>query len=84
MDGLKFKKNRPGDYDVYFSDVRLGSVWRDPDAWSYASWFIDGVPQRIACGGVNGFDRKPSGFGTRMQAARHLAMMKSGAVLQAS
>lgn len=79
---LKYRKVDKGHYDVLFGDVRLGSVYHDPEAWSYRPWFIEGVKQQMCAGGVNGFTVKASGFGTRRQAARHLAVMQSSEVLR--
>lgn len=70
---LHFHKLPDGTYNVFRDKVFLGNVYRDPDAWSYASWFVSGEKQRFSLGGAMGWTSKASGAATRKQAARALA-----------
>lgn len=79
--GITFHRVDEQWYEVYAAGVLVGCVYRDSDAWSYRSWFIEGIPQETAWGGVNASICKPRGFGTRQTAARHLAIMQSGKIL---
>ena len=70
-------------YTVEFCGVEIGEVYRDPDAWSYAPWFIGGVKQVVTQGGVNQSIAKPRGFGTRERAAYALSVSQSAKILAA-
>ena len=78
----RFQKVDEGWYRVSWGGIEIGEIYRDPDAWSYAPWFIDGVKQEMVAGGVNQSVTKPRGYGTRRQAARALAMSQSAKILK--
>jgi len=71
-----------GCHDVLFDGQRIGGVYRDPDAWSYAQWFIEGGPRHHARGGVNGKTLKRHSFRTLGMAVHECAVMASGRILQ--
>lgn len=79
---FKFRKVDDGYYDVFWRTVKIGCVYKDMDAWSYARWFIEGGRHRIENGGVGGLTRKPYGYSTRYRAAQALAISQSGRLIK--
>jgi len=77
----KFKRIDTNWYSVEVYGVEVGEVYRDPDAWSYAPWFIGGIKQVVTRGGVNQSIEKPRGFGTRERAAYALSVSQSAKIL---
>jgi hypothetical protein len=81
---LTFKKTDDHEYDVLFNGQVIGSIYRDPDAWSYAAWFIAGGRRDYRMGGVNNKTRKLSGFTGREFAAAELALTQSAKIIELS
>jgi len=82
MTEMRFNKTGDHEYDVYFCDINVGWVYQDPDAWSYASWFIGGISQDFEAGGVNNKTVKAYGYGTRQRAAGKLIRMQSSYIIR--
>lgn len=81
---LSFRKVDEGYYEVLFNGQVLGCLFRDPDAWSYASWFVEGDRHEYQWGGVNNRTRKRSGFALREFAAERVAMTQSIRIIELS
>lgn len=93
-DDLPFVFTNTGDhtYDVRLFGVRLGSVYRNPAAWSYGRWFVAGDRVEKSTGGyslgnVRGArtraPQKPHGYETRTSAAWRLARTQSAVLIAA-
>lgn len=76
------KKIDEGLWAVFVCGTQIGEVFYDPDAWSYARYFIVGGRRLMVYGGVNGMTRKFGGFRRLRSAAHELAIMNSSFIIR--
>ncbi len=83
--GLSTCQVESGVYEVRWGQHVLGVVRRNECAdgwWSTGCWSIDGMPAPLVDGGVSGSTRKRHGIRSLRDAARHVAVMASGRIIQ--
>ncbi len=79
---VQFKRVDEKYYEVLVLGVKVGCVFYESSAWSYARWLIEGDRIVKSCGAYSiGYQQKLCGYRNRLAAAHHLAVMNSGVIL---
>ena len=81
---LKFRKVEDDEprYAVMWGSQELGEVYYDSSAWKGYRWFILGERRPSQTGFCSDRIKKPSGYYTRKDAARKLAVMSSALIIK--
>jgi len=76
-EGHKLRRVEKGRYDVVDKDdLIVGSIFKDPEAWTRWPWLVEGRTGQFCYGGPGQSECKAAGFKTLKEAAESVVQDK--------